>query len=195
MVSIGNGRLLDDGTRSTLQVSAGDRVLFSSYAGETFKLGEDELFADARRRHPRHNRISAAFERAYLFLKQSQTETTIIQKRKDPLMAKMIAFDQEARDAMRRGVTKLAKAVKVTLGPARTKRHHPKELRLANGNQGRRQRRQGSRFGRHLREYGRADGPRSRLENQRRSRRWNDYGNYHGRSHLQRRASRGCGRR
>ena len=32
-------------------------------------------------------------------------------------MAKMIAFDQEARDAMRRGVTKLAKAVKVTLGP------------------------------------------------------------------------------
>ncbi|NIL97451.1 MAG: chaperonin GroEL, partial [Planctomycetales bacterium] len=32
-------------------------------------------------------------------------------------MSKMIAFDQEARDAMRRGVSKLAKAVKVTLGP------------------------------------------------------------------------------
>ena len=32
-------------------------------------------------------------------------------------MSKMIAFDQEARDAMRRGVAKLAKAVKVTLGP------------------------------------------------------------------------------
>ncbi|MBN2022298.1 MAG: chaperonin GroEL [Pirellulales bacterium] len=32
-------------------------------------------------------------------------------------MAKMIAFDQEARDAMRRGVAKLAQAVKVTLGP------------------------------------------------------------------------------
>src|SRR5262245_49381823 len=32
-------------------------------------------------------------------------------------MAKMIAFDQEARDAMRRGVEKLARAVKVTLGP------------------------------------------------------------------------------
>jgi chaperonin GroEL len=32
-------------------------------------------------------------------------------------MAKQIAFDQEARDAMRRGVSKLAKAVKVTLGP------------------------------------------------------------------------------
>ncbi|MBN2476146.1 MAG: chaperonin GroEL [Pirellulales bacterium] len=32
-------------------------------------------------------------------------------------MAKMIAFDQEARDALRRGVGKLAQAVKVTLGP------------------------------------------------------------------------------
>ena len=32
-------------------------------------------------------------------------------------MAKMIAFDQEARDALKRGVSKLAQAVKVTLGP------------------------------------------------------------------------------
>ncbi|NOZ40537.1 MAG: chaperonin GroEL [Planctomycetes bacterium] len=32
-------------------------------------------------------------------------------------MAKIIAFDQEARDAMRRGVGKLARAVKITLGP------------------------------------------------------------------------------
>lgn len=32
-------------------------------------------------------------------------------------MAKIIAFDQEAQEAMRRGVSKLARAVKVTLGP------------------------------------------------------------------------------
>src|ERR1041384_7182933 len=32
-------------------------------------------------------------------------------------MPKIIAFDQEAREAIRRGVSKLAKAVKVTLGP------------------------------------------------------------------------------
>ena len=32
-------------------------------------------------------------------------------------MAKIIAFDQEAREAIRRGITKLARAVKVTLGP------------------------------------------------------------------------------
>jgi chaperonin GroEL len=33
------------------------------------------------------------------------------------MSAKQIAFDQEAREAMRRGIGKLAKAVKVTLGP------------------------------------------------------------------------------
>ncbi len=33
------------------------------------------------------------------------------------MSAKQIAFDQEARDAMKRGVSKLARAVKVTLGP------------------------------------------------------------------------------
>ena len=32
-------------------------------------------------------------------------------------MPKLIAFDQEARDALRRGVSKLAQAVRVTLGP------------------------------------------------------------------------------
>jgi chaperonin GroEL len=32
-------------------------------------------------------------------------------------MAKQIVFDQEARDAMKRGIAKLARAVKVTLGP------------------------------------------------------------------------------
>ena len=32
-------------------------------------------------------------------------------------MAKIIAFDQEAREAIRRGVSKLARAVKITLGP------------------------------------------------------------------------------
>jgi chaperonin GroES len=43
VVSVGDGRLLDDGTRSPFQVKVGDRVIFSSYAGETFKVGDDEL--------------------------------------------------------------------------------------------------------------------------------------------------------
>ncbi len=43
VVSVGDGRLLKDGTRSKSQVKAGERVLFSSYAGETFKVGDREL--------------------------------------------------------------------------------------------------------------------------------------------------------
>ena len=43
VASVGAGRLLDDGTRSKMQVKKGDRVLFSSYAGEDFKLGSREL--------------------------------------------------------------------------------------------------------------------------------------------------------
>lgn len=43
VLSVGDGRLLDDGTRKPLQVNKGDRVLFSSYAGEPFKLGDQEL--------------------------------------------------------------------------------------------------------------------------------------------------------
>ncbi len=41
--SVGNGKLLENGSRSQLQVDVGDRVLFTSWAGETFKIGEDEL--------------------------------------------------------------------------------------------------------------------------------------------------------
>ncbi|MBX7165359.1 MAG: co-chaperone GroES [Pirellulales bacterium] len=43
VVSVGEGRLLDDGTRHALQVKVGDRVLFTSYAGDEFKIGDEEL--------------------------------------------------------------------------------------------------------------------------------------------------------
>jgi chaperonin GroES len=43
VVSVGEGRLLDDGRRQPLQVRAGDRVVFTSYAGENFKVGDQEL--------------------------------------------------------------------------------------------------------------------------------------------------------
>ena len=43
IVSIGDGRLLDDGSRGTFQVKVGNRVLFSSYAGEEFKIGDRDL--------------------------------------------------------------------------------------------------------------------------------------------------------
>jgi chaperonin GroES len=43
VVAIGDGRLLDSGVRSPFQVKVGDHVLFSSYAGDTFKLGARDL--------------------------------------------------------------------------------------------------------------------------------------------------------
>ena len=43
IVSVGDGRLLKDGQRSEFQVKKGDRVLFSSYAGETFTIDDEEL--------------------------------------------------------------------------------------------------------------------------------------------------------
>jgi chaperonin GroES len=41
--AVGNGKLLDNGSRGQLQVKVGDRVLFTSWAGETFKVGDEEL--------------------------------------------------------------------------------------------------------------------------------------------------------
>jgi len=38
----GNGRLLDDGTRSEMQVKKNDEVIFTSYAGTEIKIGSDE---------------------------------------------------------------------------------------------------------------------------------------------------------
>ena len=42
VISIGEGKLLDTGERSTFSVSVGDRILFSSYAGTEVKYGGEE---------------------------------------------------------------------------------------------------------------------------------------------------------
>ncbi len=42
IVNVGNGKLLDDGSRSKFQVKKGDLVLFTSYAGSEVKLGGKE---------------------------------------------------------------------------------------------------------------------------------------------------------
>ncbi|MDA3961524.1 MAG: co-chaperone GroES [Planctomycetota bacterium] len=42
IVAIGNGKVLDNGERSTFSVKAGDRVIFASYAGQEVKHGSDE---------------------------------------------------------------------------------------------------------------------------------------------------------
>lgn len=42
VLAIGSGKLLDDGTRSPMQVKMNDQVLFTSYAGTEIKVGGDE---------------------------------------------------------------------------------------------------------------------------------------------------------
>ena len=42
VVSVGDGRLLKDGSRAPLQVKPGDRILFTSYGPEEFKIGDEE---------------------------------------------------------------------------------------------------------------------------------------------------------
>ena len=53
VLSIGDGRLLADGTRAPVQVNEGDRIVFGSYAGadvivngeELLIMSEDEILA------------------------------------------------------------------------------------------------------------------------------------------------------
>jgi chaperonin GroES len=42
VIAIGEGKLLDDGKRSTFTVRVGDRILFSAYAGTEVKFIGDE---------------------------------------------------------------------------------------------------------------------------------------------------------
>ncbi len=42
IIAVGSGRLLDNGDRAPLDLSAGDRVLFAKYGGTEFKLDGEE---------------------------------------------------------------------------------------------------------------------------------------------------------
>jgi chaperonin GroES len=43
ILSVGGGRLLKDGTRADPQVSEGDRILFTSYAGTEVMVDDEDL--------------------------------------------------------------------------------------------------------------------------------------------------------
>ena len=57
VIAAGEGKYKEDGTRQTLDVKAGDRVLFGKYSGQTVKVDgkellvmkEDDLFAVVER--------------------------------------------------------------------------------------------------------------------------------------------------
>jgi chaperonin GroES len=42
VVAVGNGKLLDDGQRATIDVKAGDRILFGKYSGSDVKIDGEE---------------------------------------------------------------------------------------------------------------------------------------------------------
>jgi chaperonin GroES len=47
VLAVGDGKLMEDGTRAAFQVAKGDKVLFSSYAGSEIKIeGEEYMLMD-----------------------------------------------------------------------------------------------------------------------------------------------------
>jgi len=47
IISVGDGKILDDGSRSKMNVKKGDKVLFTSYAGTEVKVdGKEYLIMD-----------------------------------------------------------------------------------------------------------------------------------------------------
>lgn len=47
VLAVGNGKILDDGTRGQMQVRKNDQVLFTSYAGTEVKVnGEEYMIMD-----------------------------------------------------------------------------------------------------------------------------------------------------
>jgi chaperonin GroES len=43
IVSVGPGRLTEDGKRISMEVAKGDRIIYAKYAGTEIKLDEEEL--------------------------------------------------------------------------------------------------------------------------------------------------------
>ena len=47
IIAVGDGKILDDGSRRKLQIKKGDQVLFTSYAGTDIKIdGKEYLIMD-----------------------------------------------------------------------------------------------------------------------------------------------------
>jgi chaperonin GroES len=42
ILAVGPGKILDNGKRTTMEVSVGQRILFAKYAGSEVKVGDEE---------------------------------------------------------------------------------------------------------------------------------------------------------
>jgi len=43
VLAVGTGKILDDGTRRTMDLQTGDHILYGKYSGVTAKMGEEEV--------------------------------------------------------------------------------------------------------------------------------------------------------
>ena len=103
VLAVGNGKILDNGTKLALDVKVGDKILFGKYTGTEIKIdGEDVLIL-------REDEVLAVLARS--------SAQRHIEEAGKKLMAKQITYGDESRQAILRGVNRLADAVKVTLGP------------------------------------------------------------------------------
>ena len=42
VIAVGNGKILDDGTRQNMEVKSGDHILFGKYSGTDIKVEDEE---------------------------------------------------------------------------------------------------------------------------------------------------------
>ena len=92
-----------------------------------------------------------------------------------PTLAKQLIFDETARRSLKRGIDRLADAVKVTHRPEGPQRRPRQEVRLADDHQRRRHHRPRHRARGPVREHGRAAPQGSRDQDRRRRRRRHDH--------------------
>ena len=183
ILAVGPGARNEDGELIPLGVAVGDRVLFGKWSGTEVKLDGDELLImkesdimgvleDGAGR--RQGRLTLPGPRNYSGDSTDGCQGSQVFDRR---------ADQDAQgrhDPRRRG--------QGDAGPEGPQRRAREELRRAADHQGRRDRRQGDRALRQVREHGRADGARGGLEDQRRRRRRHDHRHHPGRGDR----ARGC---
>ena len=168
VIAAGPGARDESGKIVPLEVKAGDRILFGKWSGTEVRIdGEDllimkesDIMGVVEGLSPPSARPPDPAVNSY----QPRLEA-------QPMAAKDVRFSTDARDRMLRGVDILTQCREGDARSEGPQRRARQVLRRAAHHQGRRHRRQGDRARRQVREHGRADGARSRLEDQRRRRR------------------------
>ena len=171
VIAVGNGKILENGTKVALDVKAGDKILFGKYSGHRHQDRRRGVPDPPRGRGPGRDRRS-----------RPQNDS----RKEARNMAKQITYGDESRQAILRGVNRLADAVKVTLGPKGRNVVLDKKFGSPAHHQGRRDGGQGDRAQGPAREHGRPDGEGGRVQDLRRGRRRHHHRHRAGPGHLPR---------